>query len=84
MQRALWNAANPIKVLDWRESQTAAEELGLKLQSLEVRRSADFDRAFEIATRDRADALIVFSDGLGFINGHPFSDDEVLAAALAL
>jgi putative tryptophan/tyrosine transport system substrate-binding protein len=64
----LWNTANPIKVLDWHETQTAARALGLQLQSLEVRRPPAFDGAFDYATRDRADALIVFPDGL--INSH--------------
>ena len=64
----LWNAANPIKLLDWQETQAAAKKLGLKLQSLEVRGSTDFDGAFDYATRDRADALVVFPDGL--INSH--------------
>jgi putative tryptophan/tyrosine transport system substrate-binding protein len=64
----VWNAANPVKLLDFRETQAAAEVLGLKLQSLDVRGPVDFDSAFEIGTRDRADALIVFPDGL--INAH--------------
>jgi putative ABC transport system substrate-binding protein len=64
----LWNAANPVKVLDWRETQAAARALGLKLQSLEVRGPTDFQGAFDYATRDPADALVVFGDGL--INSH--------------
>jgi putative tryptophan/tyrosine transport system substrate-binding protein len=64
----VWNAANPVKLLDWRETQAAAELLGLRLQSLEVRSPPDFERAFDIGIRDRAAALVVFSDGL--INAH--------------
>jgi ABC-type uncharacterized transport system substrate-binding protein len=64
----LWNAANPVKVLDWHETQAAASTLGLQLQSLEVRGPPDFDGAFDAATRDRADALVVLPDGL--INSH--------------
>jgi putative ABC transport system substrate-binding protein len=64
----IWNAANPVKLLDWRETQAAAQKLGLKLQSLEVREPADFDGAFDIGARDRADGLVVFADGL--INSH--------------
>lgn len=64
----IWNAANPVKVLDWRETQAAAKGLGLKLQSLEVRGPKDFEGVFHAAARDRADALVVFSDGL--INSH--------------
>jgi putative ABC transport system substrate-binding protein len=64
----LWNAANPVKVLDWRETQAAARALGLKLQSLEVRGPTDFQGAFDYASTDRADALVVLADGL--INSH--------------
>jgi|RhiMetdeSRZDD1v2_1073273.scaffolds.fasta_scaffold173492_2 putative ABC transport system substrate-binding protein len=64
----LWNAANPVKVLDWHETQAAASALGLQLQSLEVRGPTDFAGAFDAATRDRADALVVLPDGL--INSH--------------
>ena len=64
----LWNAANPVKVLDWHETQAAASALGLQLQSLEVRGPPDFAGAFDAATRDRADALVVLPDGL--INSH--------------
>jgi putative ABC transport system substrate-binding protein len=60
----LWNVANPVKVLDWQETQAAAKALGLGLQSLEVRAPADFARVFDTAAKDRADALIVFADGL--------------------
>jgi putative ABC transport system substrate-binding protein len=64
----LWNAANPVKVLDWHETQAAASALGLQLQSLAVRGPTDFDGAFAATTRDRADALVVLPDGL--INSH--------------
>jgi putative tryptophan/tyrosine transport system substrate-binding protein len=64
----LWNAANPVKVLDWHETQAAASALGLQLQSLEVQGPPDFAGAFDAATRDRAEALVVLPDGL--INSH--------------
>src|SRR5215813_7334671 len=64
----LWNAANPVKVLDWQETQAAASTLGLTLQSLEVHGPTAFNEAFDAATRDRADALVVLPDGL--INSH--------------
>ena len=60
----LWNSANPAKVSEWKETQIAAAKLGLRLQSLEVRTPSDFDRAFEMAQNNHADALIVFSDPL--------------------
>ena len=44
-----------------KETQSAADSLGLKLQLLEVRSAADFDNAFEAASKARAQALIHFS-----------------------
>jgi len=64
----LWNATNPVKVLDWHATQAAASALRLKVQALEVRGPTDFDGAFDSATRNRPDALVVLPDGL--INSH--------------
>jgi putative ABC transport system substrate-binding protein len=47
--------AAPVTV---KETQAAAQALGLQLQSLEVRDSKDFDRAFEAITKNRAQALL--------------------------
>jgi putative tryptophan/tyrosine transport system substrate-binding protein len=44
---------------EFRETQRAAPALGIQLQSLEVRQSADFKNAFQMATQERAEALIV-------------------------
>jgi len=44
-----------------KETQSAADSLGLKLQLLEVRSAGDFDNAFEAASKARAQALIHFS-----------------------
>jgi ABC-type uncharacterized transport system substrate-binding protein len=65
---ALWNAANPVKVLDWQQTQAAATAMGLEIQSLEVRKPGDFNTAFDLAMKTRANAIVVFGDGL--INGH--------------
>ncbi len=64
----LWNAANPVKVLDWQQTQAAASTMGLETQSLEVRGPGDFNAAFDLAMKNRAQAIVVFSDGL--INSH--------------
>ncbi len=58
----LWNPDNPAKVIDFRETQVAAEALGLTLQSPEVRGPDDFDRAFEAAAAGHVDGLVAFSD----------------------
>ena len=55
----LWNPDHPDG--EYRNTEAAARRLGIQLQSLEVRRPADFDGAFEAATRARAEALMVVS-----------------------
>jgi putative ABC transport system substrate-binding protein len=54
-----WNAANPAFALMLREMPSAAQALGLQLQSLEVQSPDDLDRAFEVAIGERADSLVV-------------------------
>ena len=61
---ALWNAANPAKSVEVRELQAAGGALGVRVRSLEVRSPDDFDPAFEAATRERPEALILIQDGL--------------------
>ena len=41
-----------------KEIETVAHEIGVQLHSVDTRRPADFDRAFEAAILDRVDALI--------------------------
>jgi putative ABC transport system substrate-binding protein len=60
----LWNASNRVKVLDFKETETAAQAFGLNLQSLEVRASEDFEKSFKAAATQRSDALVVLQDAL--------------------
>jgi putative ABC transport system substrate-binding protein len=60
----LSNLANPTQPLEWKEIQAAAQVLGLKLQSLGVRSSSDFDPIFKAALRERAQALIQLPEAL--------------------
>jgi putative tryptophan/tyrosine transport system substrate-binding protein len=60
----LWPPYNPVKVAEWTETQKAGLVLGLHLQSLELSGPDDLEPAFAAATRERADALIVFGDNL--------------------
>jgi putative ABC transport system substrate-binding protein len=64
----LWNPAVPASTFAFKETQTAAHALGLRLQSLEVRSPDEFDQAFAAMTREHADALVVISNALFF--GH--------------
>jgi ABC-type uncharacterized transport system substrate-binding protein len=53
---------------EFRETQRASGTLGVQLQSLEVRQPSDFDGAFQAASRERAEALIVIGSRLMFLN----------------
>jgi putative ABC transport system substrate-binding protein len=62
----LWNATIPDKALELREVQVATRALGMVLQSLEVQSPDEFEKAFDAAIRERADALIVLNDFLTY------------------
>ena len=55
----IWNPDIRGAVLDYKETQSAARSLCLQLQSVEVSRADDFNRAFSAVTNGRAEALIV-------------------------
>ena len=59
-----WNPANPAMVLEWQETQEAARRLGVQVQSLEIRGSDEFARAFAAATREHAQALYFTAEAL--------------------
>jgi len=65
----LWNPGSPDAALGFLETESAANVLGLSLQSLEVRGPSDFSLAFEAAARTGADALIVLGDPLLLVYG---------------
>jgi putative tryptophan/tyrosine transport system substrate-binding protein len=60
----LWNGANAVKRLDFKETEIAALALGLTLQSLEIKASNDFDGNLKAATAPRVAALVVLHDAL--------------------
>ena len=55
----LWSPDHPEG--EYLATQSTARRLGIHLQSLEVRGPGDFDGAFQAATRERAEALVVVS-----------------------
>jgi putative ABC transport system substrate-binding protein len=62
----LWDPRNQTSALAWKEIQLPARRLGVQLHSLELRSPNDFDKAFEAATKARADALAIMP-GLSFV-----------------
>ena len=55
----LWNPDVRGNVLDYKETEGAARSLRLQLQSVEVFRAEDLDRAFSAVTIERAQALVL-------------------------
>ncbi len=70
----LFNMGNPVLPLQWKEVQRAARSLGIQSQLLDVRRPEDLPRAFDAATKERAEALIVAIDGVTLGNLRPIAE----------
>ena len=64
----MWNPDVRGAVLEYKETESAARSLHLQLQSVEVNRPDDFDRAFSALTTGRAEALTVASSSVAFRN----------------
>jgi len=71
----LWNPGIRGAVLDYKETESAARSLHLKLQSVELSRIEDLDRSFAAITAERTEALVVPA-----INPVMFSNRSQIAA----
>jgi putative tryptophan/tyrosine transport system substrate-binding protein len=60
----LVHPTDPAKARNMREIRTAAQTLGVQLQTLEVRGPDEFENAFTALTREHAEALLVLGDPL--------------------
>jgi ABC-type uncharacterized transport system substrate-binding protein len=60
----LLNMSNPALPPQWREVEKASRSRGLETQLLDVRKAADLEPAFDLAVRQRVDALVVGIDTL--------------------
>lgn len=58
----LWSRSTPSYARLLRETEAAARTLGVQLQVVEVRGTAEFDGAFSTVIKDRAEALLVLPD----------------------
>lgn len=58
----LLNMGNPMFVAQWKETQVAAQSMGMQAQLLDVRKTEELERAFLQAIKQRADGLIVGID----------------------
>lgn len=59
---AIWNPETLAKADEWRETEHAAQTLGLEALSLPVRSPDELKGAFEAASAARIDALLAFQD----------------------
>jgi putative ABC transport system substrate-binding protein len=57
----LWNSTNPGTAVVFKQTQAAAQDLGLQLQSLDVQSVNDLEGAFKTATRSSATALVLLA-----------------------
>ncbi len=64
----IWNPESPAGATRYRETQEEARALGLRLQSLEVRKADDFENVFQAAKKQRVGALLVTANPLMFTN----------------
>jgi putative ABC transport system substrate-binding protein len=60
----LLNMSSPNNPPQWKEMEMAARALGVQPQLLDVRKPEDLGPAFDVATKQRADGLIVGGEGL--------------------
>jgi putative ABC transport system substrate-binding protein len=64
----LWNPQSAASSFYWKEIELPARQLGIQLQSLEVRSPNEFDNAFLDAARASAGALFIMPDPLTVTN----------------
>ena len=60
----LWNSGNVSKVVEWKETQAAAQSSGLNLQSVEAKTASELEDALSLIGRLQPDAMIALADGL--------------------
>jgi putative ABC transport system substrate-binding protein len=58
----LWNPDNPGGPADFQATQAAAQTLRMTVQSVEARKTADFEQAFKTMTDGQAQAVVVLTD----------------------
>jgi putative ABC transport system substrate-binding protein len=61
---AMWNPTNAAMSREYGETRVAADALGVELQPLPVRDLADIESAFDAATQEHTDAVVVIVDTL--------------------
>jgi putative tryptophan/tyrosine transport system substrate-binding protein len=73
----LWNSANPGAAVVFKQTQSAAQELSLSIESLEVKTVSDLQEAFGVASRSGVNGLVPLAAA-------PISNHLKLVADLAV
>jgi len=58
----LWNPSNQSKITEWKDTQIAAQSVGLTLLPFDAQTVAELDRAFAAIKREQPDAMLAFSE----------------------
>lgn len=70
----LWDPGYSDFAADWSSMRTAAQTLGIALQSAEVRSASELETAYSAMTGGRADAFITFADVITYVNAKRVAD----------
>ena len=73
----MYDPGDPAKIVEFKETQTAAAHLRVQLQALEVRSRDEFDSAFKAATRAKAGAVLVLPTAILIGNHKQIADIAV-------
>jgi putative ABC transport system substrate-binding protein len=58
----LWNLSNQSKVTEWKDTQVAAQSVGLTLLPFDAQTVAELDRALAAIKREQPDAMLAFTE----------------------
>lgn len=70
----LYNADDPGKAIEWRETEAAGRLLGLKVTAVPTRERKDLEGAFGAIDRERADALVILGDPFTILHARELVD----------
>jgi len=70
----LWDPGYSAFAADWRELRATAQAKGVELLPVEVHALADLEQAFAAMVREKADAVITFSDTMTYVFPGPVAE----------
>jgi putative tryptophan/tyrosine transport system substrate-binding protein len=70
----LWNPSNQSKVTEWKDTQNAAQSVGLMLLPFDAQTPAELDRAFAAIKREQPDAMLAFTESFTLAFRQPIGE----------